>query len=471
MKTITKFIYFGFAVFALACFAVFPKAQAVSPPPDGGYANLTTAEGQNALFSLTTGSANTAVGWFSLTSDTDGSFNTAVGAGTLLFNVGDQSTGEGVQNTAVGAAALLFNTTGSFNAAFGDIALLNNTIGHRNTALGSRALTANTTGFQNTGLGRSALLFNTTGSDNVAVGVDALQDNTAGVNNVAIGNFTLLGNTIGNNNTATGFGALGGQGPAASTGDNNTANGVNALNMNTDGGGNTAIGAYTLLNNTTAFNNTAIGANALINSTLGDGNVAVGINAGANLTSGDLNIYIGSQGVATESNTIRIGDTEGVASTATYISGISGTPVVGDTVVVDANGQLGTATSSARFKKDIKPMDKFSEAILALKPVSFRYKSDTKGTSQFGLIAEEVARVNPDLVIRNRNGEIYSVRYDAVNAMLLNEFLKEHRTVQEQQNEIDVLRAELKEQRALIQKVNDKVELAKPVPQTVLNNQ
>jgi hypothetical protein len=158
------------------------------------------------------------------------------------------------------------------------------------------------------------------------------------------------------------------------------------------------------------------------------------------------------------------------AHTATYIAGISGTAVVGDPVVVDANGHLGTATSSARFKKDIKPMDKTSETILALTPVSFRYKNDSKGAPQFGLIAEEVAKVNPDLVVRDRKGEIYSVRYEAVNAMLLNEFLKEHRTVQEQQKEIDALKAELKEQRSLIQKVNDKVELAKPAPRTVLNN-
>jgi hypothetical protein len=157
--------------------------------------------------------------------------------------------------------------------------------------------------------------------------------------------------------------------------------------------------------------------------------------------------------------------------TATFIAGISGTAVVGDTVVVDANGQLGTATSSARFKKDIRPMDKTSEAILGLKPVSFQYKSDSKGTPQFGLIAEDVAKVNQDLVVRDRKGEIYSVRYEAVNAMLLNEFLKAHRRIEEQDKRIEQLTAQLKEQGALIQKVNDKVELNRPAPQTVLNNQ
>jgi Chaperone of endosialidase len=195
----------------------------------------------------------------------------------------------------------------------------------------------------------------------------------------------------------------------------------------------------------------------------------LGTNAGVNLTTGEFNIDIGNEGVADEGNTIRIG-TVGTHA-ATFIAGISGTAVVGDPVVVDANGQLGTAASSARFKKEIRPMDNASETILALKPVRFQYKSDSKGTPQFGLIAEEVAKVNPDLVVRDRDGEIYSVRYEAVNAMLLNEFLKEHRTVQEQQKEMDALRTELKEQRVLIQAVNDKVELNRSEPQTVLNNQ
>src|SRR5947207_2358854 len=451
MKTTPR--SFALVTLTLLGLARLPATHAVVPPPDGGYPGGNAAEGQNALFSLTTGGFNTAVGYFSLRTNTNASFNTAIGAGTLLANTAGQNTATGAgallsnstgdNNTANGAFALFNNSTGPFNTAFGDITLLSNTTGDRNTALGSRALNANTTGSSNTGVGRSAPLFNTEGNDNVAIGVDALQDNTSGINNVAIGNFALLADPTGNNNTATGFAALGGNAPTEGTGNENTANGFNPLTMKTDGRGTTAIGAYTLQNNTTSFNNTAIGANALIGSTLGDGNIAVGINAGANLTSGDLNIYIGSQGAATESNTIRIGDTEGVASTATYISGISGTPVVGDPVVVDANGQLGTAASSARFKKDIKPMANASDAILALKPVSFQYKSDGKGTPQFGLIAEEVAKVNPDLVVRDRNGKIYSVRYEAVNAMLLNEFLKEHRKNQEQEATIAQLKKDL----------------------------
>jgi hypothetical protein len=189
------------------------------------------------------------------------------------------------------------------------------------------------------------------------------------------------------------------------------------------------------------------------------------------LTTGDNNIDIGNSGIPDEANTIRVG-TQGTQK-KTFIAGVSGAGVSGMAVKVNAAGQLGTAPSSARFKEAIKPIDKASETILALKPVSFRYKKeiDPERTPQFGLVAEEVDKVNPDLVARDMQGKPYAVRYDAVNAMLLNEFLKEHRTVQNQQKEIDALKAELKEQRAFIQRVSDKVELTKPAPQTVLNNQ
>src|SRR5262245_45938598 len=209
---------------------------------------------------------------------------------------------------------------------------------------------------------------------------------------------------------------------------------------------------------------------ALVHST-GSNNVGLGVNAGVNLTTGNFNIDIGAPGVAGESRRIRIG-TAGTQN-ATFIVGIRGSTVPsGVGVIVGPNHQLGPVQSSKRFKEAIKPMDKASEAILALKPVIFRYKKelDPDKIPQFGLIAEEVEKVNPELVARDEEGKIMSVRYEAVNAMLLNEFLKEHRTVQAQQKEIEALRAELKEQRTLIQKVNDKLELNKPAPQTVLNN-
>jgi hypothetical protein len=201
----------------------------------------------------------------------------------------------------------------------------------------------------------------------------------------------------------------------------------------------------------------------------------LGFRAGSDLTTGDKNIDIGNAGLAGESGTIRIGRIQD--QTATFIAGISGTAVVGDTVVVDGNGQLGTVASAARFKKEIRPMDKTSEAILALKPVSFQYKSDGKGTPQFGLIAEDVAKVNSDLVVRDRNGEIYSVRYEAVNAMLLNEFLKEHKAFVEEQRKGQEQGAMIAKQQkqiealtAGLQKVNAELEASKPAPQTVSNN-
>src|SRR5215211_4643345 len=274
----------------LACFGLLPKARAVVPPPDGGYPGFNTAEGQNALFSLTTGVGNAAVGWYSLFSNTDGSFNTALGAGTLLFNVGDQITGEGLANTAVGAAALLFNTTGS----------------------------------------------------------------------------------------------------------NNTATGVNALFSNTGGAGNTANGVQALDTNTT-----------------GSFNTALGLLAGMNQTTGSNNVYIGAEmfGVPGEND-------------ACYIKSIFGqTSATGIPVLINSNNKLGTTTSSKRFKHEIKPMDKDSEILFALKPVTFRYKKDIdpEGTRQLGLVAEDVEKVNPGLVVRDKEGKPYTVRYDQENAMLLNE--------------------------------------------------
>ena len=368
----------------LTYFALSPRVQAVNPPPDGGYANFTTAEGTNALLHLTTGVANTAVGWFSLESNTDGSFNTGVGAGTLLFNIGDQTTGEGAANTAIGAATLLFNTTGFNNTAVGATALLNNTEGFSNTASGHGALRNNTTGEVNTANGQAALFSNTTGS------------------------------------------------------------------------GNTAIGFIALSNNTT-----------------GDRNIALGVNAGFNLTTSSDNIDIGSTGVAGESGTIRIGSE---FQARTFIAAIRGiTTGIADAipVLIDSNGQLGTLSSSRRFKHEIKEMDNASKAIHALKPVTFHYKSDKTGTPQFGLIAEEVAKVNPDLVVRDAKGEIYTVRYEQSNAMLLNEFLKEHRkvedlkrnfqaTIAQQQKQIEALTAGL-------QKVSAQLEASKPAAQVVNN--
>ncbi len=291
--------------FSLVCFALIQNTQALNLPPDGGYPDGNTAEGQAALFSLTTGVANTAVGWLSLNTLDSGKFNTAIGAGTLIGNTANQ-------NTATGAGAL-FNTF------------------------------------------------------------------------------------IGGNNTAN--------------------------------------GAFALFNNLQGGDNTAIGIGALSNNTTGSNNVALGSGAGASATTGSNNVYVGAgmQGVAGESD-------------ACYVKSIFGqTSATGIPVLINSNNKLGTTMSSKRFKKEIRPMDKASESLLALKPVTFRYKEeiDPTGTTQFGLVAEQVEKVHPDLVVRDAERKPHSVRYDQVNAMLLNECLKAHSKMEEQEATIDHLKQEL----------------------------
>jgi len=364
------------SLLAIVCFAFAPGVHAVDPPPDGGYPNGNTAEGEDALFSLT----------------------------------------GGLQNTAVGFQALYSTTNG-----------------HDNTAVGNGALNQNISGFLNTACGFQTLYFNTTGKRNTAIGVSALHANTGGSNNTACGYQALAGNTTGGNN------------------------------------------------------------------------IALGLTAGGANTTGSNNIDIGNVGVDGESKTIRIGSSR---QTATYIAGISGATVAGGVgVVIDSDGHLGTVVSSKRFKDEIKPMNKASEAILSLEPVSFRYKKalDPKRIWQFGLVAEQVEKVDPDLVARDAEGKPYTVRYEAVNAMLLNEFLKEHRKVQEQtrvnqeqeatisqmkstsakqnvtisdlksamaqqQKEIQALRAGFKEQAAQIREVNDQLALRALAPQLAANS-
>jgi len=306
-------------------------------------------------------------------------------------------------NTAEGQKALLNLTTGEYNTAVGFLSLGSDTSGQLNTAMGAGTLLANT-GDENTATGGAALLSNGTGVQNTANGAFALFSNTTGAQNTANGAFALFSNTTGNYNTANGSQAL-----THNTGELNTANGFNALVSNTSGFGNTADGYQTLVNNST-----------------GNGNTALGYNAGFNVTTANNVICIGDVSGADMDNTAWIANIYGTAT-------ISGTT---SPVVVSDSGQLGTTSSSRRFKNEIKPMDKASEAILALKPVTFHYKGDHRGTPQFGLIAEDVAAANPDLVVHDKDGEIYTVRYDAVNAMLLNEFLKDHTVFLEEQRKV-----------------------------------
>jgi len=435
---------------ALACFAFLRAARAVAPAPDGGYPGGNTAEGQQALLSLASGTYNTAVGLFSLRNDTEGNFNTAIGAGTLLVNAADQ-------NTATGAGALLSNTTGNFSTANGAFALFNNTTPSGNTAVGSDALFRNTTGGTlgtsggtavgpNTAVGSQALQSNVTTSANTAVGYQALGNYTTG----------LTGTDLGAN-TAVGFQALG----SGTGGFANCGFGYRTLFSNTDGANNTAVGFHALLGNTTGLTNTAVGAGALAFNTTGSNNIVIGGGAGSNITGADRVICIGAE---------LAGDN---VSNSCFIAGIADqTSVGGIPVLIGLDHKLGTTTSSKRFKEEIKPMDKTSEAVFALKPVTFLYKKeiDPTGTSQFGLVAEEVEKVNPALVVRDKEGKAYSVRYDQVNAMLLNEFLKAYRKMDEQQKQIDALTTQLKQQAALIQNVSVRVGLNKPAPQMAFNN-
>ena len=419
-------------------FGLMAKVQAVSPPPDGGYPGGNTAEGQAALLSLTTGGFNTAAGFLSLRSDATGGFNTAIGAGTLLANTADQ-------NTATGAGALLSNTTGMDNTANGAFALFFNTAAG-NTAIGSKALLNNTTG---------GTLGNTNGFDvgpNVAVGWRALESNTIASANTAIGYQALGSLAVGLDGTdiglctAVGFQALANIN-GANGGGSDSAFGYQALFHNTDGFDNVAFGAQALFSNETGSRNTAIGGGALSANTIGSLNTVIGNGAGDNIT-GDGNVCIGAF-----SDTAFPGE-----NNTTHIANIGDTPQGGGlpvTVNPSANNELGYLPSSRRYKEDIKTMDKTSEAIFALKPVSFRYKKKVDGaqTRGFGLIAEDVERVDPNLVARNREGQPESVRYEYINAMLLNEFLKEHKKVRQleaavaqQRNDFEATITELKKE-------------------------
>ena len=461
LKTLT------IALFGLGFVALLPQIPAapeVVPSPDGCYPNFTTAEGCDALRFLTGGAANTAVGWRALYSAGDGSFNTAVGAGALVLNTASV-------NTATGAAAGLLNADGENNTAYGAAALEFNVSGDNNTAVGALALLNNTAGA------------------NTAVGSMALEDDVSGVTNTAVGVFA---------------------------GQHTTAN------------FNTAVGGFAFRDNVGGTRNTAVGAGALEIITGGDDNTAVGELAGANYTGTESNnicIGSGTEGTAGESNAIRIGNastsngitlanTSALANaiaigTGMSTQGISILTLLGFGGVSIANGlqtvagastcfiggiynqsfgpadmavrvgndnKLGTVVSSRRFKHDIKPMDNSSEAILALKPVTFLYNADTTNTPRVGLVAEEVAEVSRALVIADKEGKPLSVRYEDVNVMLLNEFIKEHKkveqlqaTVAQQQKGMDVLTAQLKEQAAQIQKVSAQVEMNKPAPQVVAN--
>jgi hypothetical protein len=448
----------------LACFALLPRAQAVTPEllpapaPDGFYTGFNTAEGLNALFNVNTtvGQFNTALGFAALKLDTTGAHNTAIGAQALLNN-------NGSFNTAVGENALVHNTTGSMNMALGQGALATNKTGNFNTAMGFQALNANTVD-DNTAVGGGALATNSTGGENTATGASALNSNIDGDGNNAFGDAALFGNDHGDFNNAFGHVAL-----FFATGDFNTA----------------------------------VGDEAGVNVSTGTGNTLIGASAGEAVTSANNVICIGRNVVGANTS-----DRTYIGNIGTFTQAFSAG--ANEFVTVNlATGRLGhfnPVVSSRRYKEDIKPLDKTSEALFALNPVSYRLKKEFDPTQAlaFGLIAEEVEKVNPDLVSRNNKGQVESVRYEMVNAMLLNEFLKEHRKVEalqasfvqqqkdfqsalaQQQKDLQATAAQQRKEfeskiaqqqkqiealTAGLQKVSAQVEMNKPAPQTVLNNQ
>ena len=338
---------------------------------NGGYNN--TADGYQAIYSNTTGAYNTAVGTWALAGATTASYNTALGAKALFGNT------SGAGNTAVGSTALFYNSTGSANTATGNMALFFNMGGSYNSGSGSGALYSNTTGSYNTASGYEVLHGNVTGGYNTGIGSDALYANTTGGYNTASGSLALFENTTGLSNTALGY---------------------QALQVN-------KIGS----------NNVAVGANAL-SAIEGSNNTALGINAGRLTTAGSGDIYLGHPGFkGGESQVMRLGHTQ----TKTFIAGIAGAPLSGATVVIKPSGQLGVVASSARFKKDIEPLADAADKLAQLRPVSFRYKTEPNAT-HYGLIAEEVDKAMPELVVRDEESRPYSVQYQELIPLLLQQW-------------------------------------------------
>ena len=417
---------------------------------DNTTGTLNTAIGGPSLSANTTGTSNTAIGAGSLVSNTSGGSNTAVGQAALFSNTtGGDNTATGTNalfsnttaggNTADGYGALNANTTGGDNTAVGAGSLNSNTTGNSNTAIGQLALGVNTTGYANVAAGQNALANNTTGVANSAVGQGAMIANTSGMFNAALGGDALQSNTTGNNNTATGQAAM----QLNTTGCCNTASGQAALNANTTGNGNSAFGGSALQDNTTGTGNTALGQGALVNNTTGSGSIAIGQNAASSVSVGNgNNIEIGSVGASGDSGATRIGTSQ----TSFFAAGISGVNVSGVAVMVSSSGQLGVTSSSRRYKEDIQDMGDASSGLLRLRPVTFRYKQPFEDGSkpiEYGLIAEEVAEVYPDLVARSANGQIETVKYQVLDSMLLNEMQKQAEQIKRQADEIQELETRL----------------------------
>lgn len=428
-----KLVYFTLSMLLLLT-GICPGWAGAPPNPTKSDSNRNTAGGTEVLI------------------NNKGIFNTGFGYRVLYNN----KTGEA--NTANGLSALEKNTIGSFNMANGYQALMNNTTGSYNTAIGNLSLNNNTTGFQNTATGSDALFSNTTGSYNTANGIISLHRNTTGQSNSAFGYSALFANTVGSWNTAIGGGAL----YFNTKGNDNAASGAGALYSNTTGSNNTANGINSLHSNTVGMGNSAFGRLSLSNLIQGNENLALGLEAGSVLKKGSKNLYISNSGDFSESSTIRIGSSH----TRTFIAGIRARKTGAANavpVVIDSNGQLGTINSSARFKKDIKDMADASHKLLQLRPVTYRYKeADDNGSNpiEYGLIAEDVAQVYPDLVAYGADGKIETVQYHKLTPMLLNELQRTNRLLQADDLKIQQLTQEianLKKQRLEVAYIKQQV--------------
>ncbi len=363
--------------------------------------------GYQAGYSNTTGLANTFYGLQAGYSNTNASYNTFYGADTAFSN-----------------------TTGSQNSFYGALAGVNNTTASNNTFVGFEAGQANTTGTPNVFVGWKAGLNNTTASENVFVGT------ASGSSNISCCN-AFVGDEAGLNNT---------------TGTYNAFFGRDAGLDNIDGSYDTFLGHWAGVGNTHGIVNTFVGNLAGYSNTTGSYDLFLGAYAGYNNTTGNYNIYVSNQGIGAESNTIRIGDTN---QNAAFIAGIYGVNNGGAPVYINSNGQLGTSSSSRRFKENILDMGDSSSKLFQLRPVTFFYKpqyDDGSHLQQYGLIAEEVAKVYPEMVASDKDGQPYTVRYQLLAPMLLNELQKEHTVVEAQQ---DVIKAQQQQIQSLQEQNED----------------
>lgn len=375
----------------------------------------------------------------------DGAFNTAMGTNALLHLTtisGGGAALEGLSADSIQGASADDGFVGVGNTASGRDALLSNTSGSFNTSAGYQALSSNTTGTYNTAIG-VASLYNNNGNFNTASGAGALNANTSGNNNSALGQNALLANTAGSGNTASGFQAI----SSNTTGNYNTGSGYEALLDNKSGAQNSAYGLYALHGNTRGDYNTGLGGYALYSNSAGSSNIALGYKAGFYPTAGTNNIHIGNLGAPSDTAVTKIG-TQGTQS-ALYIAGASNAVTVGASqsvaqiVVNTTTGQIGVQGSSERFKTAIEPMGASTEKLEQLRPVSFAYKSAPDGARQYGLIAEEVAKVYPELVVRDAKGEVLSVRYDELAPMLLNVVQRQQQRLAEQDAKMAKLETEI----------------------------